>query len=171
MGVTGGISWADITIIVIIILSVLVSLARGFVREALSLLTWIFAFWVAFTYFNHIVVYLQPHISSATVQIVVSFAILFIVTLISGGVLGHMLSVVIDRTGLTSTDRLLGVIFGISRGILLVAVLLLLAELLPFKDDLWWKQSVLMPRFIPLETWLHSLLPENVNNQWPLPSR
>jgi membrane protein required for colicin V production len=164
-------NWADATILIIVMASVVASIARGFVREALSLLTWIFAFWVAFTYFNHFVDFLKPHVSSNTAQIVISFGVLFIVTLILGGIVGHFLSTIIDRTGLSGTDRLLGIIFGLARGILLVAVLLLLAELMPFKDEAWWKQSALIPRFVPLETWLHSLLPENVNYEWPLPSR
>jgi len=65
-------------------------------------------------------------------------------------------------SGLSGTDRVLGIVFGIARGALVVGVLVLVAGLTPLPQDPWWEQSVLLGRFEAMALWLRSYLPPEV---------
>lgn len=162
-------NWVDLTIIGLVAFSVLISIIRGFVRETLSLVAWIAAFWVALTFSNALADGLvAKYVANITFRYPVAFGVLFIVTLIAGAFVNYTMGVLVDKTGLGGTDRALGTVFGFARGILLVAVLLLLTSLTPMAKDKWWKDSVLVPHFTPIETWLKSLLPESIDKQLKL---
>lgn len=162
-------NWADYTIIGIIGLSTVISLARGFVREGLSLVIWISAFWVSFHFYHEVSQLLTNFIHSPTLRIVTSFVALFVLTLLLGAMISYLITQAIDVTGLSGMDRMLGVIFGGGRGVLVVAVLIMLARLTPMPDEIWWKKSLLIPYFFPLEAWLHQLLPPSVLEHLRLP--
>ncbi|MDF2182956.1 CvpA family protein [Neptuniibacter sp. CAU 1671] len=146
-------NWADWTILVIIAISSLISLKRGFVREALSLLTWISAFIVARLFSQSLDVVLQPYIETPSVRWGAAFAILFIATLVIGALLNKLISMLVDATGLSGTDRVLGIGFGAARGGLIVVVLVALVRMSPAINDPWWQESQLIPHFVLMETW------------------
>ena len=154
--------WVDIAILVIISLSVLVSVLRGFTKEALSLAGWIIAFWVALTFSDNLQVLLEPHIDVPSARIIVAFAILFLLTLIMAGLVNYLMLQLIKKTGLTGTDRIIGVVFGVARGCVIVAVLVLLAGLTPLPQDPWWEQSHLLPYFQDMAVWIRGYLPAEV---------
>jgi membrane protein required for colicin V production len=154
---------ADYIIIAILVLSLLISLVRGFVREALSLVIWAAAFWIAFTFYTTLANLLINLIHTPSLRMITAFGALFLATLVIGALISYLLAQLIDRTGLSGTDRMLGVAFGLARGVLLVAVLIMLAQLTPLQQDPWWKDSVLIPHFQPIEQWLRGLLPQSVN--------
>ena len=77
-------NWFDISILVIIFISAAISIMRGFMREALSLLSWVLSFWVAISFASRLEALLREFIQSETVRISVSFAALFFLTLIAG---------------------------------------------------------------------------------------
>lgn len=157
-------NWADYTILVVMAFSVIISLIRGFVREAMSLVTWVAAFWIAFTFYAILASMLEGDIHSNNLRMIVAFAGLFLATLIIGGLINYLIGHLVDRTGLSGTDRVLGIGFGFARGILLVTVMLMLAELTPMPNDIWWKTSTLIPHFQPVEKWLRGYMPETVND-------
>lgn len=159
-------NWADYIILGIVLISVLVSLLRGFVREALSLVTWVAAFWVAFTFYDVLAAMITKDIHSESVRTAVAFGSLFLITLILGALVNYLIGQLVDRTGLTGTDRVLGMLFGFARGILLIAILLLLARLTPMPNEDWWKHSVLITEFKPIETWLHDFLPQSLSDKF-----
>ena len=68
----------------------------------------------------------------------------------------------VTSTGLTGSDRFLGLIFGIARGALVVAILVLLAGLTPFPEDPWWNESSLLEWFQPLALWLREYIPSAI---------
>jgi len=154
--------WVDLVIIGIIGLSALISLVRGFVREAVSLLVWFLAFGLAWTYFRELAPHLAQWISTPSVQLGAAFIILMVGALVVGGIVGWLIGLLVDKTGLTGTDRLLGMVFGAIRGAVLVAILVLLAGLTPFPGDPWWQQSQLIVHFQQLAGWLLSLLPPDI---------
>ncbi len=154
--------WVDYAILGIIGLSALISLVRGFVRETVSLLIWVAAFVVAWTYFREMAAHLSGWIETPSLQLGVAFILLLLVVLILGGLVGFLIGQLVDKTGLSGTDRLLGMVFGAARGAVLVAILVLLAGLTPFPRDAWWAQSLLIPHFQDLAVWLLSLLPPEV---------
>jgi membrane protein required for colicin V production len=155
-------SWVDYLIIGIIGLSALISLIRGFVREAVSLLVWVGAFFVAWTYFRELSERLAPWVSTPSLRLALAFAVLMLVVLVLGAIVGFVIGRLVDKTGLSGTDRLLGVLFGAARGAVLVAALVLLAGLTPFPQDPWWRDSLLIVHFQQLAVWLLSLLPPEI---------
>ncbi|OOG22445.1 colicin V production CvpA [Thioalkalivibrio denitrificans] len=154
--------WVDFLIIGIVVVSAVVSLFRGFVKEAISLATWVIAFWISLSYASALAEVLPAGISDATVRIGIAFAGLFIVTLVLGGVINVLAGQLVKRTGLSGTDRGLGVVFGLVRGVLVVAVLVLLGALTVMPQEAWWGESLLMPHFERLAIWLRDFLPEDL---------
>jgi membrane protein required for colicin V production len=154
--------WIDILIIAIIALSAVISLIRGFVQEAVSLATWIAAFTLAWLFFRPLAVELTPWIDVQSIRLGVAYGIILIVVLILGALVNHFMKVLVSSTGLTGTDRLIGVFFGVARGAVVVAVLILLAGLTPFPKDNWWQTSQLIPYFKDIALWLQSYLPNDI---------
>ena len=154
--------WADIVILVLIGLSMVISLWRGFTREALSLVAWIAAFWVGFTFAWYPATLLEPHVSVPSARLALGFLGLFLATLLLGGVVNYLIGKAVDKTGMTGTDRMLGLIFGLARGIVLVAILVLLAGLTPLPQDPWWGESLFIGHFQQLAKLLRDLLPPDI---------
>lgn len=159
-------NWADWTIIAIIVVSGLFSLKRGFVREALSLATWVAAFIVARLFTAPLALLLQDYIETPSARIAVAFAILFLVTLVVGALVSALIAALVQATGLSSTDRVLGVGFGIARGGLLIVVLVALLGITPAVEDPWWHESRLIPHFIQMESWTRDLAQDVVRAIW-----
>ncbi len=157
--------WVDYAILGIIGLSSLVSLLRGFMREAFSLAAWILAFWISWTFFRDLSVHLE-WFTVPSVRLGAAFAILFLITLILGALVNYLVGQLVDKTGLTGTDRMLGVFFGAARGAVLVAIMVLLAGLTPLPNDPWWQQSQLIGYFQDLALWLKDLLPPDIADRF-----
>jgi membrane protein required for colicin V production len=157
--------WVDYVILGIIGVSTIISLIRGFVREALSLVVWVVAFWVAWTFFRELAAQLD-YFSVPSVRLGIAFTVLFLTTLIIGALVNYLIGQLVDKTGLSGTDRLIGMLFGAARGILLVAVLVLLAGLTPLPEDPWWRESHLLAYFQELATWLKTLLPADIGEKF-----
>ncbi|MES9971951.1 MAG: CvpA family protein [Candidatus Thiodiazotropha sp.] len=154
--------WIDILIIAIIALSALISLIRGFAQEAISLATWIAAFTLAWLFFRPLAAELESWIDVQSIRLGVAYGIILIVVLILGALVNHFMKVLVNTTGLTGTDRLIGVFFGVARGAVVVAVLILLAGLTPFPKDNWWQASQLIPYFKEIALWLQGYLPDDI---------
>jgi membrane protein required for colicin V production len=154
----------DFAILAIILLSALISLVRGFVREAMSLVGWVAAIWISITFaggFSELGI-VKSSITDVTLRLMVSFLALFVMTLIVSGVINFFSVKLVQRTGLTGTDRFLGVVFGFIRGALLVIVLVLLAGLTPMPKESWWDDSFLLFRFEAVAVWLSDFLPSSI---------
>jgi membrane protein required for colicin V production len=132
------------------------------VREAVSLIIWVVAFALAWTYFREAAEQLTPWVETPSIRLGVAFIALLLVALLLGGIVGFLISQLVDKTGLSGTDRLLGALFGAARGTLLVCILVLLAGLTPFPQDPWWKASALIGEFQMLSEWLLGLLPPEI---------
>ncbi len=158
-------NWIDLVIIALIVVSGLISLFRGFVRESFSLATWIIGVWLGIRYAAEVAEQLPQAVSDATLRLGIGFALIFIAVLIVGGILGVLANRLVKGSGLTGTDRSLGVIFGLLRGVLLVAVLVFLASLTLMPDEPWWENSRLIPEFERVVDWLIAQLPEGWQEQ------
>ncbi len=158
--------WVDFIILGIVAVSALISLVRGFVREAFSLAVWVLAFWISWTFFRDLSLRMEPFIITPSVRLGVAFVILMLLSLVAGGLLNYLVIRLINSTGLSGSDRFIGMIFGLARGVLLMAILVLLAGLTPLPQDPWWQQSVLIPYFQELALWLKDLLPPEVADKF-----
>lgn len=162
-------NWADYLIVILIVLSMLMGLWRGLLREVISLATWIAAFAIAFLFAEGAAVHLVPYLELPSLRIAVAFGGLFIATLLLGGLIGILASYLVHYTGLTGTDRMLGVTFGLARGAFIIAVLVLAAGFTPLTQDPWWGQSVLLPYFQETALWLRDFLPPEMARELHFP--
>ncbi len=151
--------WIDYAIIGLIALSAVFGLTRGFIREAFSLLGLGVAIWVSMQYGKALAGHFDKVIPVPSVRLVAAFAVLFITTLMLAGLVARLLSQLVMTTGLTGTDRIVGLLFGAGRGIVIVALLVFLGGLTPLPNDPWWKESKLIPSFQSLALWLRDRLP------------
>lgn len=146
-------TWVDWVIIGTIVVSALISLSRGFVKEALSLLTWVIAGLVAWMFGGAFADLLTGYIETPSLRVMVACGILFVLTLVLGGLLNYLIGQLVVATGLSGTDRFLGMVFGAARGVLLVVVAAGLLSLAPVEADEWWQQSQLIPHFLLVADW------------------
>ncbi|MFJ3521267.1 CvpA family protein [Pseudomonas sp. NPDC090203] len=148
----------DWAIIAIVVISALISLKRGFVKEALSLLTWIIAGAVAWMFGGSLAQYLVNYIETPSARVIAGCTILFVATLLVGAMVNFLIGELIRVTGLSGTDRFLGMVFGAARGGLLVVVAVGLLSLGPVQQDQWWQQSRLLPQFVMVADWSKNLI-------------
>ena len=146
-------NWVDITIIGIIAFSASISIIRGFIREALSLVSWILAFFIAGHFYTYITQYLT-YFENDMIRIAVAITILFFATLLVCSVVSYVIGQLVQKTGLSGTDRVLGICFGVLRGILVVAALLFLVDTFTsLSKSPYWTESQLIPHFHFIIRW------------------
>ncbi|ROH88054.1 CvpA family protein [Pseudomethylobacillus aquaticus] len=146
----------DYSIIAIVVISVILSMMRGFVRETLALLSWVIAFMVAKTYSLQFMPMLPDVLTGESMRMLVAFVLLFIASLLVVSLLAALISNFFSKVGLSSVDRLLGGLFGLARGTLVVVLLALLAGLTALPQQSWWRDAVLSA---PLEALVQHVLP------------
>jgi len=155
-------TWADYIIVAIIGLSAFISVVRGFVREALSLLGWVFAIWFSLSFTRNAVAFIGERISVPSLRTAVAFLGLFVLCLLVAGVVNFLAGKLVEKSGLSGTDRMLGIIFGVARGAVIVGVLVLAAGLTALPQDPWWSESVLLGHFQVMAVEVRALLPPDV---------
>ncbi len=153
---------ADFIIIGIVALSVIISLLRGFIREALSLATWIIAAYLAYTLSSSTGLLLSDYISSAATRSGVAFVGIFLAIIIVGAIVNFFIGRLISVSGLGLVDRLLGVVFGVLRGVLMIALVILMFQASSLTERQWWRHSQLIPVIEPISHQMQELFPKDV---------
>jgi len=150
----------DIIVALALVVSIVVGLVRGFVKEAISIATLVIAIWAAL-YFGPAVGGVSKNwLSSAELQIWFGRVLVFIILLTVGGLLGWGISKLVRLSMLGGLDRLLGSLFGVVRGILLVALFVIGGQFAGFDNDNWWLKSRLLPHFEVVADWIKVLAPK-----------
>ena len=157
--------WIDYAILAVVGISGVISLMRGFLREALSLIGWIAAFWVAIAFSGEAATLIEAHVSAPSVRHAIAFAVLFVGVLLLSGVVLHLMGLLVEKTGLSGTDRTLGILFGVLRGVVIVGLLVLLAGLTPLPRDPWWSRSVFLPHFERVANEIRAFLPLDIQER------
>ena len=137
--------WLDIAILIIVVISTVVSIVRGFAKDAISLAAWVLAFVIAITLADKFAIILPVSMESPRLRVGVSIAILFLTTLIMGMVANFLLAGFIGMVKMQNIDRGLGAMFGFARGIIIVCLLVVLGTFIGMNEAKWWDSSALIP--------------------------
>ncbi len=154
--------YSDLAVLGVVSISILVGALRGFIKEVLSLAVWIAAFVFAYYYSGTLAIEMEGFVELPSARVALAFAALFLGILLTGGLLIYLVSELVEKTGLSGTDRLLGGVFGGLRGLVIVLVLILATGLTPIPQDPWWQQSRSIQSLLPLAQWSTKFLPESV---------
>ena len=154
-------NWADYCIVAALVLSVLMGLWRGFIGEAIALVCWILAFWVAWTFGAQLAAQFTA-ITLPSARLLLGYAICFVGVLIAGALVGFLMRKLVAGSGLSGSDRMLGMVFGLIRGLAIITIAVLILKFTPLPQDPWWKQSQLLPTFENAARWLSTKLPPDV---------
>lgn len=160
-----GLQLADVIIIAVVVLSMLVSVVRGFVRESLSLVIWVVAAWVGLRLATPLAEFLEPWIATPSARVALSFVGVFVGVVLVGSLISILVGKLITSSGLSGTDRMLGMLFGALRGVVMVVIAVLVLSLTPVPDDPWWQESTLLPHAERLAEYAVAQLPEGMQTR------
>lgn len=156
---------ADIAILMIFALSMLIGLVRGLMVEVLSIVIWVLASVLAYLLGPALAGWFGSQVELNSLRIFLGYGTVFVAVLIVGAVVVFLMKKLIEGTGLTGTDRMLGMLFGAVRGGVLVVILILVVGLTPIPNDAWWQQSRAVALFQPLAEQARAWLPSNVSDK------
>jgi membrane protein required for colicin V production len=151
------ISMLDWIVLVVIVFSTLISIKRGFVKEALSLATLIAAMVISRLFGPQVSTLLIDHIEVASLRNVAAYMSLFVATLVTGGLINTLIVQMVHLAGLSGFDRLLGMLFGFARGLLVVVIAIAVLARVGVTEDQWWKDSQLIPVFVAMGDWIQMI--------------
>jgi len=121
-----GLNLADWFILIVLIASGIISFARGFTKEFLSLFLWIAAFIAAISLEYLATPQVNEFIGNEEISKIISYIVVFIVFIFVGGIVIKFISKLIKWSGASGFDRFLGVLFGLTRGLIVLFVIFLL---------------------------------------------
>ncbi len=161
--------WIDYALIAVVALSALISLFRGFVKEALSLLVWVLSFLVATQYAETVAAFLEAQINNDEIRYALAFAAVFLATLIICAIITRLIVKLIRLSPLSGVDRVIGVFFGLMRGVVLVAVVVLLGNMTPLAVDPVWSDSIIIAELQQFTGWFVENMQLEVPESWQVP--
>jgi membrane protein required for colicin V production len=149
----------DFIAIGVVGLATLLSLTRGFVREVVSLASWIAAA-LAGIHLSRAVGAMLPEIGGTpAARYLVAFALIAIAVLIVGALLGLLLSRLVRAVGLGPLDRLLGAVLGVAQGLVMLVIAVLVAGLTTLPRQDWWQNALFAPPLVAAALSLRPWLP------------
>ena len=152
----------DIVILAVLVLPALVGTIYGFLNILFSLIAWVLALGIAMKLYGAISPLLVPYVNIAILRDLLAFIALFIVSLMLLTAVGYFFVKLVGRSGLTATDRILGFVFGVGLGGVIVTVAVFLAGFTTVPGSSWWRESVLIQPFERVAVWARRFLPATV---------
>lgn len=153
----------DYVVIAIVVLSVILGLFRGMVKEVLSLANWVLAFWIANRYGAELAVYMDWAESlTPPMKALIGCAAAFFASMIVGAILISLLGKIVAAAGLGFADRGLGGAFGFARGLFIVLVLVTAAGFTSLPEQPFWRDATLSPLAMDAMREIKPHLPESV---------
>ncbi len=144
----------DITMIALVAFSMIIGVVRGFVKEALSLTTWVASSVMAAVYFQQVGDTYLSGIQMVMIRYLLAGVLLSLGTLIIGGIVNYFISNLIKKTGFRLPDRIIGAVFGCARGIFVLIIGVLVALSFSKLQTASWHSSVFVPMLVPAATWV-----------------
>lgn len=157
----------DYVILVVIAASGILGFVRGLIKELMSLVAFIAAFFAALWWGPEAATWLISLIDNSLLRSAVAYAAVFILSLLAVGLLNMVLSALIEHTGLSPADHGLGMMFGLARGCLIVVVLVIIAGYTQLPAEPWWRESHLAKKAIDIVIGIKAYLPIDVASWLP----
>jgi len=154
-------TWFDFGVLMVLVVSVVLSLFQGLVREMISLGGWVGGFILAM-FFGGSVAGLLPQSLSPLMSALIGFLLVFAGVLAIAWIAGLALSSAVRASGLAPADRALGGVFGLVRGLIIVLVAVVLAGLTPLPREPFWRDALLSGPFETAALTLRPYLPEGL---------
>jgi membrane protein required for colicin V production len=146
---------ADYIIIGVLLISLVFGMVRGFMREALALLGWLGGVWLAWRYADAVKPFLGGLLASEPQRTWVARALILALTVLIVWILSEVLAYFIHQSGLSvMLDRGLGMLFGLIRGVVLVALAAMVGTIVHLDEVRWWKKSDLLPHAVEVSNWI-----------------
>lgn len=149
----------DFIVIGLVGLSIVIGIFRGFIRESISLISWILAIILAIAFANPLSVYMT-FTEVEFIKMMTAFLIIFVSVIFVGTIFNLIVGTLVRKTPFSMPDRILGSLFGLTRGVVFITIAVLIATLTPFPQETWWKQSYMLNKFQKLAVWCQGKLPE-----------
>ena len=151
----------DIIVLVVVLISAVLAMVRGFVREVLSVASWVAAAVAAYFFYKPVMPLIAPYVDSKTVQIIISAAAIFFVALIVASYITMKISDFVIDSRVGAVDRAFGFIFGAVRGVLLLVIALIFFDWLVPNPPAWVANARSKPVLDDIGERIMAALPED----------
>lgn len=135
----------DYLVIIAVVISAVVGALRGFLREAVAVVAWLLALFVAWHFSDLVEPHLGGLLAGSAVKPWAARVIIVLLILLLGAAIGAMLSHFVRLSIFSGVDRFLGFVFGLARGVVLLGVFVILGQALRLNDERWWSRSLMIP--------------------------
>jgi len=138
-------NWIDYLLIALTVISCVVGVLRGLLREVIALVTWVAAVWIAWHYAAVLEPRLGGALASEGVRTWAARSIIFLAVVLIGTCIGAIVGRVVRLSIFSATDRFFGGIFGFLRGLVMIGLFVMLCHALRLNGEPWWRGSTLIP--------------------------
>ncbi|HVY05029.1 MAG TPA: CvpA family protein [Burkholderiales bacterium] len=152
----------DLIVVIVVVVSVGFSIWRGLVREVLALLSWIAAFWIARTFSGVVAGWLPASLTHQGLRTAIAFIAIMLVCVFVLSLLTMLAARLVKAAGLTASDRMLGAVFGLLRGLLIVVILVLVGGMTSEPREVYWRNALFSRPLEKLALIARSWLPDDV---------
>lgn len=159
-GMGGRLTGADILICSVFLVSTLIGVMRGFLREAVALGFWLVGLWGAWQFGPLVEPHLGGYLALPSVRPWVGRLVVLVAVLLVSLLVGYLLRSFARSAGLGLMDRMTGLLFGMARGLVLVGLMVICAELVHLNHEPWWNRSKLIPYGERVGDWLRAMVGE-----------
>jgi membrane protein required for colicin V production len=147
----------DYIVIAILLVSAIAGLIQGFLREICSLIAWVLGIWLAWKFAPALAPKLGGALKDPTYGLWAARAIIFVAILVVGAIIGATVNYFVRLSIFSGTDRLLGFVLGLARGVVIVGVGIILAQAVKVDGEAWWQKSRVVSRLEPVANLLRGL--------------
>lgn len=154
----------DIIVVIVVLISAMLAMVRGFAREVLSIASWVVAVAAAYFLYKPLVPLVKPYLESGTVATIIAAAVVFFIALVIASYVTTKISDFIIDSRVGAFDRALGFLFGAARGLLLLVIALLFFSWLVQSPPSWVANARTKPVLDSLGEQLMAALPEDVES-------
>ena len=152
----------DLIAVVLVMISVGFSIWRGAVREVLSLASWIAAFWLAKLFAAVVAGWLPVSWNHQGLRIAIGFLAVMLVTILLLSLTSMFIVHLVKVAGLRASDRMLGAVFGLLRGVLVLVALVLVGGMTSEPREPYWRNALLSRPLEKMALWAKPWLPEDI---------